>query len=365
MRTQTNNNITLQYPDEVGFAFNPCLLVASGADMSRMTIKISSAEREELVYMNAFKGKCYADVCEYVQSFFDADKFGNVDYENAEKTDMGMRLSFEIVTMLEGVTDDAAFSFEVFYIWGALKIGGQEVYNSFRTLTWFKGYPFTFGLYVNKGCSLLLYRDGIANRFVNLSEQGVWEVPMLHNDEGRDYYTVRDRTGDFVQMTFDDTFDMTFRNQSGEVGNELLRINIVEGYCGYYLRWVNRHGFYCYYLFKGGEEQTKTSSDNIFMRNNLLSYDMSYGYEGSGGRRQQMSREDTIPICAPLVDSDTWDMLLDITTSPHVDIFMGYKDNVPTWMSATIIASTYTKSKAVLQDFTCNMLMPTVNIQEL
>ena len=30
MRSETKNGITLKFPDEVGFVFNPCLFIAEG-----------------------------------------------------------------------------------------------------------------------------------------------------------------------------------------------------------------------------------------------------------------------------------------------------------------------------------------------
>lgn len=379
MRTQTNNGVTLKYPDEIGFAFNACLLTTSGLDTSKINITMSSGSlssglRTETVFLDGFDGKCYGDVREYVQTFFDTMQFGTVDYKRESKTGMGMRISFEVVaTYTDEVaaahpdgTHEAVFSFDVFYIWGALKIGGQEIYNGFRTLTWFRGFPFTFGIYGAGGGSVLLSRDGAPMRFVSLPEQGVWNVPMLPSDDGECYYLVSDCNGAFTEVTFDETFDMTFRYQGGGKRTGKIRINVVDG-CddGYYLRWIDRHGFYCYYLFKAGEERRKSESENLFIRNNLLAFDMSYGYEGYTGRQQQMSREDTVPVCAPLVDSDTWEMLFDITTSPCVDLFAGYQDSEPRWVSVTVGAGSYTKSKAALQDFVCDLLMPDVNVQKL
>ena len=71
MREITNNGVTLSYPDEIGFAFNPCLLVASGDELVKMTIDIRAGEKKETIWMEAMKGRCYADVREYVQTFFD------------------------------------------------------------------------------------------------------------------------------------------------------------------------------------------------------------------------------------------------------------------------------------------------------
>lgn len=367
MRQETNEGVTLQYPDEIGFAFNPCILVASGATLLRMSIVVSVGEKREKIWLEAFSGQCYADVREYIQTFFDTMAFSDVDYSKEQKTEMGKDVSFVVDAILDDADlTDITFTFDVFYVWGALKTGGQETYNGYRTLKWFRKFPFTIGVYSGGG-SALFKKDGVADRFVNLSEQGVWNIPMKSTDNAKSYYVVSDCSGAFVEVTFDSTFDMTFRYSGGGVKTDKIRIDIVDDYDeGYYLRWIDRHGFYCYYLFKSGDESRKTTSDELFMRNNLLAYDMTYGYQGYTGRQQQMSREDTIPVCAALVDSYTWDMLFDITSSPCVDLFAGYdSDNTPKWLPVTVLAGSYTKTRDVLQDFVCSIVMPDVPIQKL
>lgn len=366
MRKETKSEVTLKYPDEVGFAFNPCLLIAEGSDIARMaiTMKTSDTDKSSVSYDSFDGGKCYADVREYVQTYFDSMEFGSLDYTKVTKTKMGISLSF-VVDVVKNDGTSIEFTFEVFYIWGALKEGGQETYNGYRTLTWFRGFPFSFGIF-SLGGSLLFCRDGVPQRFENTDGKGVYNVPLLSTDNCERFYTIMDCTGAFVEVTFDKTFDMTFRYTGGGEKTEKVKINVVDGYDeGYYLRWIDRHGFYCYYLFKAGEESRKTTADDSFSRNNLLAYDMSYGYQGYTGRQQQMSREDTIPVCAPSVDSDTYDMLFDLATSPCVDLYAGEVDGEPKWIAVTIQAGTYKKSTAVLQDFTCNIVMPEVPIQKL
>lgn len=366
MRREEKDGITLAYPDEIGFAFNPCLLIAEGEKLTRMSIRISEGDSSNTIYLDSIKGKCYADVREYVQSVFDTLAFSDIDYREEQRTELGKRISFYVEVTKEDNNTMVSFSFDVFYVWGALKIGGQEKYNGSRTLTWFRGFPFTVGVYAAGGGSIMVARDGVAERYINLPDQGVWNIPFKKKDDAKKYYLLSDCTGAFTEVEFDNTFDMTFRYSKVGSKNEKIRINIVDDYDeGYYLRWINRHGFYCYYLFKSGDEARKVTSDGMFMRNNLLSYDMSYGYQGYTGRQQQMSREDTIPLCAPLVDSDTWDMLFDIATSPCVDLFVGYDNGVAKWLSVSITSGSYTKIKATLQDFVCSIVIPEVPLQRL
>lgn len=367
MRLLSSDKATAKVPDEIGFAFNPCLIVVSGSGVLSMDVTMTDDDgTTQGMRMQAFNGELYADVREYVQGFFDSMTFGVVDYVNMQKTKQGKKISFALDVWVSE-DEKASFAFDVFYIWGALKIGGQEVYNGHKVLTWFRGFPFSFGLYCKGGGAILFSKDGRAERYINIPEQGVYSVPMLSSDDARSYYIINDCSGAFQEVTFDKTFDMTFRYIGGGTHTEKIRIDIVDGdEEGYYLRWIDRHGFYCYYLFKKGDGSIKTASDSVFMRNNLQAYDMSYGYQGYTGRQQQMTREDTIPVCAPLVDSDTFDILLDIATSPCVDLFAGYDTgNQPRWIAVTINAGTYKKTKAVLQDFTTNIVMPEVSIQKL
>lgn len=371
MRDEKKNGISVRYPDEIGFAFNPCLVIAEGEKMSTMEVFIYVEGEEQngkTVSIKEFNGMCYADMREYVQSYFDDIDFG-VDYTKPTKTDMGIRLSFEVRAFTARHIVVAYFQFDVFYIWGALKVGGKEVYNGRRTLTCFKGYPFTFGIYSPGNSSILVGTDGVSEDMVRLPEQGVWNVP-LNPDDAINYFTINDDSeeegGYISNVTFDKTFDMTFQHIGSLLEQGKIRVN-VEDDCenGYYLRWVNRHGFYCYYLFKPGERTVKASSDGVFLRNNLMAYSMEYGYGTGVGRLQGMKREEVQPICAPLVDSETWDMLSDIATSPCVDLFVGYKSDIPRWVSVSIGAASYTKKGAVLQDFVCQITMPEIPVQKL
>lgn len=369
MRTESKSNITLSYPDEIGFAFNPCIVKIDGDKVTKAIIRMdASGSGSDVVMFDAFRGKIYGDVREYIQTFFDSVPFGKVNYEEAERTELGKMVSFEVVVSVSG-SDDVTFSFSVFYVWGALKIGGVERYNGFRRLKWFKGYPFTFGVYAAGGSSVLFGKDGAAEKFVSLSDQGVWNIPLKDSEHtAKNFYLISDSTGGLREVNFDRTFDLTFRFQYVGDGKKTdkVRIDIVDDYDeGYYLRWINRHGFYCYYLFKAGEQSRKVSSDSAYLRNNLLSYDMTYGYEGGAGRMQSMKSEDSLPICAPLVDSETWDMLFDVTTSPIVDMFAGYEGGVPKWVSVNVVAASYTKGGAPLQDFICTIALPEVEIQKL
>lgn len=364
MRTRTTEGVTFRYPDEIGFAFNPCVILCHGENMTRMNVSISDGEKREDMTLDAFGGKCYTDMAEYVQAFFDTLNFGKLDYKKEKKSDVGKSLSFNIVAVLKD--KEVRFAFEVYYVWGAMKIGGEEIYNGFRTFTWHKGYPFTFGVYCSGKGALMISQEGVADRFIQIPEQGVWNVPLSDDDGKHSYIVVTDSAGKFIEVTFDATFDVTFKQRSVSKDTRKALIK-VEDDCetGYYLRWIDRHGFYCYELFKKGEEQRKSIAGSTFTRNDLTAYDDDYGYQGNTGLLQMKSRKDTIPICAPLVDDETWERLYDMATSPCVDLFAGYENGLPKWVSVNVVEGSHTKSRAVLQDFVCTIALQDVGVQKL
>lgn len=368
MRSYAKNGVTIDYPDQLGFAFNPCLIVAKCQDgVKSMRVRLSDGQSEVSEIRNGFGAYCYADVREYVQDFFDTTEFGELDYTAvSEKTKVGKTLTL-MVSVVKSDDSGVETSFDVFYVWGMMKPGGQEKYNGYRTMTWFRGFPFTFGVYSDGAAMLLLSDDGVATKVVNLSEMGVWNV-RLDDEKAQRYVMVSDYSGTLTEATFDNSFDLTFRMSGGGVFTQKLKINVRDGYSeGIYLRWIDRHGFYCYYLFKQGNESRKVQADGEFLRNNLMAYDMTYGFVGGNGRQQMKSREDTIPVCAPLVDEETFESLFDLTTSPIVDRYMGDDEQGrPRWLAVNIQAGTYVKDeKAKLQDFVCNVVMPEIQVQKL
>lgn len=375
MRTTSIQGCTLQYPDEIGFAFNPCLFVAKASrskPISRMGVQITDSYKFHTIYSEAFSDGAYIDIREYVQAMFDnSNEVLSYANKTANKSKLGRDVAITVTIDFKDDTT-ATFDTSVFYVWAALQAGGTDVYNGFRTLTYFKGYPFTIGIFTADKGGLLFKRDGVATDNIELPSKGVYNVSMPTGINARRYIIVSDWDGKFLATTFDNTFDMTFRYSTGSRYSDKVRINMADddynGSESVYLRWINRHGVYCYWLFKKGSESIKTANSGDFVRNNLLSYDQTYGYQNGTGRQMGYTRKDTLPLCAPLVDSYTWDFLLDLCTSPVVDMFCGWNDDAHTqahWLSVSVVAGTITKAVDVLQDFILQINLPETPIQSL
>ena len=362
MRQTTINGITIKYADAVGFAFLPCIIKASGSGVASIETTISRETKAHTYSVEAFADNCIMDYREYVQALFDGISFGNLDYSReSQKSNLGANFNITVKVKNSDGSNIAIFSYTTFYVWGAMRAG--ETWNGRKKLTWFTHFPFSFGIYMSEADDLLVYADGrITSKLIELAGHGIYEITSKVLKAGAKSYSIKDYGGKIQQATFDTTFDFTFYLKTSSMYTELAAIKADNTENGIYLRWVDRHGFYRYWLFTQGDESRAISSDTSFLRNNLGEYDDTiFGYLGANGRRQGYSREDTIPLCAPLVDSETFDFLQDLTSSPVVDMYLGSNK----WQSVTIKAGTYTKTTAELQDFVCNLVINNTQIQQL
>ena len=361
MRQTTKNGITIKYADAVGFAFLPCIIKASGSGVASIEATISRGNKVYTYSVEAFADSCIMDYREYVQALFDGISFGNLDYtKESQQSNLGANFTISVKIKNSEGSDLATFSYTTFYVWGAMRAG--ETWNGFNKLTWFTHFPFSFGLYTSEASQILVGYEGAPNKLVKPGIAGIVDINTSVLPSKARFWNIYDYDGEIQQGTFDNTFDLTFCLATGGKQSLLLRIDRDDAESGIYLRWIDRHGFIRYWLFTQGDESRAISSDTSFVRNNLGEYDDTiFGYLGANGRRQGYGREDTIPLCAPLVDSETFDFLQDLASSPVVDMYLGGDK----WQSVTIKAGTYTKTTAELQDFVCNLVINNTQIQQL
>lgn len=368
MRQTTKNNITIQYPDAVGFAFLPCIIKASGSNLSWIEVIIRFSNKERAYNVEAFNSECITDFKTYVQALFDGHIYAAYDWTIIyDSSVLNLLVGIEVNAYDDSDGQLAGFDFSTNMVWGAPKYG--ETWNGYKRLTWFTHYPFSFGIYLSKlNTKLLIGYERAPSKLLEIPTYGMVDFYAGILPSGAKYWNIYDYDGEIQQGTFDNTFDLTFRLTTGGKQSLLLRIDRDDAESGIYLRWIDRHGFIRYWLFAAGEETREIASDTSFVRNNLGGYDDTiFGYLGANGRRQGYERTDSIKLCAPLVDSDTFDMLQDLASSPVVDMYLGgdWTQEEDMWMSVTIKAGSYTKSTACLQDFVCEMIINNINVQRL
>lgn len=365
MRTHKIGATTIEYPDEISFCFNPVVINIFGqlwawveVTVTDTLTQIARSEKRAL-----FETACFFDISFYMQSFFDQLDFNKIDYSTVDAQDskLGRSFSIEIDFYNNDGTLGNTFQFNTFVMWGAMKVG--ERYNGDRTLKWFKNYPFSVGIYSSVNSALLVNADGINKPEIQLPGQKVWNV-FLNGIETKESILLTLPGSDTGASVFDNTFDFTFKALTNLASN--IKVIIDDSKCGVYLRWISRHGFYCYWLFKSGDESRQIANDGEFIRNNMQDYSYKNGYHGGTGRKQRKTENDTLPLCAPLVDNDTYDFLFDITLSPVVDMYAGKDiDGNERWKTVNVGVGTFNKTNKPLQDFIMTIILPENRVQSL
>lgn len=364
MRTSNIGSTTIEYPDEISFCFNPVVINIFGQNWDRVSVTVTDVV-SDVAYKESralFNKSCFFDVSFYMQSAFDDVEFGKIDYSSTTPSDSGLGRLFSLeIDFYSGNVLSESFQFSTFTIWGAMKVG--ERYNGSRTFTWFKNLPFTIGMYTAGKGTVSVTTDGIPASPIVLSERKVYNITL----NGINAYNevVLNLPGTSVGANvFDNTFDFTFHALTNVASN--VRLIVDECTDGVYLRWVNRHGFYCYWLFKRGDESKQIANDGEFIRNNMQDYNYVNGYHGGSGRKQRKTEENALPVCATLVDSDTFDFLFQLTLSPVVDMYAGKDVNgVDRWNAVNVSVGNFNKTRAVLQDFVATIILPETRVQSL
>jgi len=351
MATVSSNGITLNYPDDPCPVFNPCVFRLTGT-MARSRVFVNSGTRNySAVYHTPDGG--HLDLRQFMQVFFDDMALGAEFDQMGEvrASGLGRNVNVTLIALSADNTNLAQFNLSIFCVWAGMDINEDYERISDSTvhhLTWFRGYPFTVGIYTDRS-KVLTYssytndpRDGGLVRNVQLSGKGLFNVNI--DSDGGDTKRVI-LLSDYSEP-YTDHYVISIDREHDE---------------GIYLRWIDRHGFWRYWLFKkGNPTRQATSRFGAWYRNDLSGYGMT-------GRRQSFTRNDVQPLCVPLVDQETFDVLQDVTTSPYVDMFLGYdQHDDPMWATVTVEPGSYTKDvDKPEQDFICNLVLPEIPVQTL
>ena len=359
--TLTIGTATAYAYNEIAFAFNPLVIKITGATAyTRASVEVAGNGNQYTETRAIFAdGTCWFDMRAYVQALFDDDYQLSEDTQ-MQQTGRGIEVTTTI-TLTDGTTP-ASGTTTTFIVWGAMDYG--EEYNAQRRIKWFTAFPFTFGLFAqgNSHAALSYVGDdgsAIDSELLDITADGVWQIKPSVVPLAKELQVTQYGGSDLVRSTFDDTYDITFRYI---VNNpQAVKIYVETDDCekGVYLRWINRHGFYCYWLFENVDEQIKTETDGEFLRNNMGDAGLQFGFVGNVSRRQSYASAKVIPCCVPLCDEETWRYLFDIAISPVVDMYMGKdEDDNPMWLSVSAQAGSYARTDDVLQDFAVNIVMP-------
>ena len=355
MRSEQINGIFVGYPEKLAFAFNPCLCYAVSGSGGNVAWTETTCG-EHTLKIHAHHLQAHWDIRELLQAAI-RDKSLNGDTQ--------WQVEYTIRAYRADGTLLAEKSAESFTIWGALHRG--ETWNTDRRLYYFEGYPFDFQVYLaGREGKLVVYNDGRPDGLLDTSTyEGLYKFQLPETPApAKERYEVRDFTGVVQQVTFDESFDLTFRYKFVGREESVMVIDVMDTQFEYpvYLRWINRHGFTSYWLFRGGEQRRQIEAQAEYVRNNLQEVNASTNLGDWSNRRRAYGRTDTQEICAPMVDREQFDFLQDLTSSPCVDL---YHPETKTWEAVTIAEGTYTKTTEQRQDFTLTIAMQEYDLQRL
>ena len=343
MASQTINGITLVYPESPCDIFGPAVIRMQGT-ANRLQLDISGGGTSFTV---TYKNVSAVDISEYLQGTFSALAMGNdIDYtEMVNYSELGQTVDITAKALDVDGTVLAQFDIELFCVWGAHvktnRVGGGSV------ITWFRNFPLTVTIYAPTDGAIVIAEG---------EEVAIPSTPSLIN------VTMPTGTTDTEFLV-----QRSYQRAGRFVWIDEYVIKTDDTDEGVYLRWVDREGAWRYWLFKAVDETRQAASVyGAWHRIDFNNYDHVDGWQGSSGRRQNFSRNDVLPLCAPLVDQDTFDILQDVTTSPCVDMFIGGTRIQPRWTAVTVQPGSYTKDlKKPQQDFIFNLLLPETPVQQL
>lgn len=303
MRNGNIGSISVSYPNELVACFERNPIVINGFSGASVEMEVTNNRTGQV---RKERRAPFGDVCTFeldyfLGSLFEQSVLGDVGIGISDSglvSEHTIKLSFYNATT---VSDEFTFNLRV--LW-AVKMPQSE-----QVLTMFAGYPFTVSLVTDNGESVKV---------------------------GDKTYTAPSGS---VTVSVDTPCVVTSKYQ---------KVTIKEGGCndGIYLRWIDIYGRYCYWAFIKGNSTTNLSEAFKFVRD--------------GVRRSVKNVGSAMEICAPLVDKDTFDFLLNLAASPFIEMYTS-----DGWIPVDIEAGDIVCERTALQDFIVTLVLPDTEVQKL
>lgn len=337
MRDVHDGLVRVRYPDYI-FCFNRCSMLIDSPNntftVREAQITVSEGMKQKYGYWKAYNGEINADIRKLLQAFFNEDEFFDATQGTCKKLHIRIDVSNLPFDEDEEEGDLDTLEFDTLVYWGALR--PYEVFNPYkeRTVKCWEGYPFTVDITPDKidiDISEAQLRVGGDVSVPIDEERKMMRLPYDYGNSRRIFLTLI---------------------EGGTIYRyDLVRVEYIGCEAkGVYLRWIDRYGRLCYYLFKKGVRKDKTSVYGSVIRDNTTDAIRRMGYD----------REISVALCAPLVDVEMMNEIEDVVTSPLVDM---YEDDV--WKAVTVKAGTFSRGDAEMQDFVFEIEIQDIEAQRL
>jgi hypothetical protein len=235
-------------------------------------------------------------------------------------------------------------------VWGALNVG--ETWNKERIVTWFKNYPQTFGVYIANGTSIQTREDDGGYRNT-VGMQG-----FLNFELATFFPNAKRETGLRVfNNTEANVWDITFDATFGKVYAQTWRFVVDDSDSGIFLRWIDRHGWLQYWLFKEGVQTEKSKAEGEEL-------DVAYTDERElshyGVKRQNKSLIRSLKCGAVHLNDEDRQIVATVASSPYVDWWNGNA-----WIPVRINGATLQDNHNGLVDYEIEVVFPNIVTQTI
>lgn len=351
----------------VVFAYNPTFLQFDGIT-STDKLYIDFVENSEYGTGETFSrmtlylhdGSASVDISAYLRAEFAGKTKGTDTF----------RTSSNIAVTIKDEADTQDVTLEYCVVYGAILPG--EIFNPSRTVKMWSAYPqvvpFYHGSLEDDGSTIYLQKDN--------SPAYIWQLPQ--NEIGTAMISLYDNQAETTPMvesgqiviypsanttltTFTMEYDGTFTSIEGET---IINIEIdSRPQCDdhIFLRWLDKFGFWQYWLFKVGEVQV---TDAVV--GEALTFLTSTTYPYYATRNIGKSLVKQITACAPNLTREEWEMLSGMKGSVNVCAFDIASQS---WVPVNIGAGNSVWKRGIqgqhLQDFAIKVVYPTIQTQRL
>lgn len=370
------NGYRIDYPNELAYAGMPAIVRVSQLDTAYIgvgiTIKVGENYYTET--RTPYNGEVVFDISRYMQLAFVGKTLG-YDYTNIEyqvrKSELSQPISV-VVQLTDSDESTTALSFDTTALFGNIGInqanGGQKIVRR-----WFTRFPQTIDFYIDGNKEMWF---GTSDSEIDLEKEPRVGLSQVFVNLSPNFFAENPNAPTFIAG---DKTNIVYCRSKYLVGDEVIdsytryRLLLDHRESGVYLRWLDHLGHWCYYLFTPTgrnytTKETQSWQDGI-LRNNLAPENGVF--IASGQQHQQLSQQESISLGVKLVDAETYDFLLTLTNSPIVEVFVNADDYgadnaiTPLWERVSIVAGSYARTSAHLQDFTVSIVRNTQTSQML
>lgn len=367
-----NNGYTIEYPEALAYAGMPAIVRVSNLDNTYigvgLTIKVGADYYTEV--REPFNGAVAFDISRYMQMAFVgkdiAPTYGNDEQGVVSRAQANISVVVALTDSAEALTN--VLSFDVNALIGYMTLGRANG-GVMRGRRWFVNYPQTFPFYGEDHLSVTLLLNGAENE-LPLQRLGS-EIQQVEVELSQYRSAIPENTRTATLLASEASYINGDKFNVATEASYLLTIDRCKQ--GVYLRWLDNTGQWCYYLFRVTGRSYATKEEQSW-QDGILRSDLDNThdvYMSSAQPHQRLSAQESISLGAKLVDAETFDYLLSLASSPIVEVFANpseYFENnttTPLWERVSIVAGTYARNSAPLQDFVLSIARAAHNSQML